>query len=214
VSKAPVEAIPADPEQANPEPGMALCLSGGGYRAMVFHIGVLWRLYESNLLTNIKRISSVSGGSITAGLLGLKWRELSFQPANVKNDFVPKVVEPLCGLTTETIDEDSFILGHLFPGSISDRIAGAYDTHLFKGATLQDLPDEPRFVINATNVQSAALWRFMKPYMRDYRGGEVKNPAIPLSQAVAASSAFPPVLSPFAASQGRLLGHPNEHQGL
>jgi NTE family protein len=58
------------------------------------------------------------------------------------------------------------------------------------------LPDEPRFVINATNVQSAALWRFMKPYMRDYRVGEVRNPTIPLSQAVAASSAFPPVLSP------------------
>ena len=24
--------------------GVALCLSGGGYRAMVFHVGVLWRL--------------------------------------------------------------------------------------------------------------------------------------------------------------------------
>jgi NTE family protein len=33
--------------------------------------------------------------------------------------------------------------------------------------------------------------------MRDYRVGEVKSPKIPLAQAVAASSAFPPVLSPF-----------------
>jgi NTE family protein len=197
MTEAPVEAIPADRASAKPEPGMALCLSGGGYRAMVFHIGAMWRLYEAGLLGKIKRISSVSGGSITAGLLGLKWRELSFQPANLKNDFVPKVVEPLRGLAGETIDEEAFILGHLFPGSVSDRIAGAYDTHLFKGATLQDLPDEPRFVVNATNVQSAALWRFMKPYMRDYRVGEVKNPTILLSQAVAASSAFPPVLSPF-----------------
>jgi NTE family protein len=55
----------------------------------------------------------------------------------------------------------------------------------------------PRFVINATNVQSGALWRFMQPYMRDYRVGEVKEPTILLAQAVAASSAFPPVLSPF-----------------
>ena len=62
------------------------------------------------------------------------------------------------------------------PGSVGDRIAKAYDEHLFHGKTLQDLPDEPRFVINATNVQSGALWRFMKPYMRDYRVGEVKNP--------------------------------------
>jgi NTE family protein len=40
------------------------------------------------------------------------------------------------------------------------------------------------------------LWRFMKPYMRDYRVGEVKNPTVSLARAVAASSAFPPVLSP------------------
>ena len=32
--------------------------------------------------------------------------------------------------------------------------------------------------------------------MRDYRVGEVKKPTVPLAQAVAASSAFPPVLSP------------------
>jgi NTE family protein len=51
-------------------------------------------------------------------------------------------------------------------------------------------------VINATNVQSGVLWRFMKPYMRDYRVGEVRNPTIALATAVAASSAFPPVLSP------------------
>ncbi len=37
----------------------------------------------------------------------------------------------------------------------------------------------------------------MKPYMRDWRVGEVKNPTLPLSHAVTASSAFPPVLSPF-----------------
>lgn len=83
------------------------------------------------------------------------------------------------------------------PGRISDRIAAAYDKHLFSGATLQDLPDEPRFVINATNVQSGALWRFMKPYMADYRVGIVDHPKVSLAQAVAASSAFPPVLSPF-----------------
>ena len=52
-------------------------------------------------------------------------------------------------------------------------------------------------MLNATNVQSGALWRFTKPYMRDYRVGEVKAPTLPLAQAVAASSAFPPALSPF-----------------
>ena len=83
------------------------------------------------------------------------------------------------------------------PGSVGDNIAASYRKYLFGDATLQDLPDDfPRFVINATNVQSGALWRFMKPYMRDWRVGQVTRPTVPLATAVAASSAFPPVLSP------------------
>ena len=193
----PVERIVTDPAEIKPEAGMALCLSGGGYRAMLFHLGVLWRLYEARLLQDVQRISSVSGGSITAGVLALKWRQLSFDPMRLTSDFVPMVVAPIRALADETIDADAIFWGVALPGRVSDRVAEAYDTHLFKGATLQDLPDTPRFVINATNVQSGALWRFMKPYMRDYRVGEVKTPTIPLAQAVAASSAFPPVLSPF-----------------
>lgn len=193
----PVQPIPTDDESKPPEPTPALCLSGGGYRAMVFHIGVLWRLYETGQLKYIKRVSSVSGGSITAGQLALAWPSLSFKPDSVKSDFIPELVEPLRALAGVTIDAESVILGALLPGSIGDRIARAYDEHLFHGKTLRDMPDEPRFVINATNVQSGVLWRFMKPYMRDYRVGKVKNPGVPLAQAVAASSAFPPVLSPF-----------------
>jgi NTE family protein len=191
----PVQPIPTDDENKPPEPTSALCLSGGGYRAMVFHIGVLWRLYETGLLKSLKRISSVSGGSITAGQLALAWGSLKFD--SVAGDFVPKVVEPLRTFAGNTIDAESVILGALLPGSIGDRIAKAYDEHLFHGKTLQDMPDEPRFVINATNVQSGVLWRFMKPYMRDYRVGMVEKPRIPLAYAVAASSAFPPVLSPY-----------------
>jgi NTE family protein len=72
---------------------------------------------------------------------------------------------------------------------------------LFGNATLQDLPDDargegPRFVINATNVQTGALWRFSRPFMGDYKVGLVKTPAFSLASAVTASSAFPPVLSP------------------
>jgi len=197
MSHAPVETIVTDRSGAKPKPGTALCLSGGGYRAMLFHVGVIWRLYEANLLKDVRRISSVSGGSITAGVLALQWSRLSFEPSRLKTDFLPMVVAPIRGLAEETIDAEAIIWGVALPGRVSDRVAEAYDEHLFKGATLQDLPDAPRFVINATNVQSGVLWRFMKPYMRDYRVGEVRSPKIPLAQAVAASSAFPPVLSPF-----------------
>jgi NTE family protein len=193
---APVEPIPTDELARKPVQGTGLCLSGGGYRAMVFHLGVLWRLYEAGLLGNVNRISSVSGGSLTAAVLGLNWKKLSFDPSGLRADFEPEVVAPIRALASETIDAEAIVLGSLLPGRVGDRIAAAYEEHLFGKATLQDLPDEPRFVINATNIQSGAIWRFMKPYMRDYRVGEVKRPTVLLSRAVAASSAFPPVLSP------------------
>lgn len=180
-----------------PQPGVALCLSGGGYRAMVFHVGVLWRLNEAGMLPKLDRVSSVSGGSITAALLALKWPRLKFGAGDAAPNFVAEVVGPIRRLAGRTIDAGSVVTGALIPGvTVAEQVAAAYRRHLYGDATLQDLPDRPRFVINATNVQSGALWRFMKPYMRDYRVGEVKKPKVPLATAVGASSAFPPVLSP------------------
>lgn len=183
-----------------PESGIALCLSGGGYRAMLFHVGVLWRLNEVGILQELKRVSSVSGGSITAGVLGMNWNRLSFNSADRARTFQSVVVEPIRKLAARTIDANAIVLGKLVPGTtVADRVATAYRKHLFGNATLQDLPDDahgPRFVINATNVQSGVLWRFEKPYMRDYRVGKVPSPTTPLAVAVTASSAFPPFLSP------------------
>jgi NTE family protein len=180
-----------------PEPGIALCLSGGGYRAMLFHLGSLWRLNEFGYLPKLARISSVSGGSITAGVLGLKWSKLAFDANGVGRAFGGEVVQVIRALAGKTIDEGSIVSGIVLPGSISDKIVDAYRKNLFGRATLQDLPADPnRFVINATNVQSGALWRFSRPYMADYRVGVVRNPRVELAVAVAASSAFPPVLSP------------------
>lgn len=192
----PVQRIPKDPAEFELQDGTALCLSGGGYRAMLFHVGALWRLHETGLLKSVNRVSSVSGRSITAGVLALAWSNLSFDSAHAGSDFVKRVVTPIRDLASVTIDADSVIWGVALPGRVSDRVAQSYDELLFGGATLQDLPDNPRFVINATNVQSGALWRFMKPYMRDYLAGEVPAPKVPLAVAVAASSAFPPALSP------------------
>ena len=50
------------------EDGMALALSGGGFKAATYHLGALIRLNELGVLYRLKRISSVSGGSITAGV--------------------------------------------------------------------------------------------------------------------------------------------------
>jgi NTE family protein len=81
--------------------------------------------------------------------------------------------------------------------SASQEVAKSYDSNLFKGTTLQNIPDSPLFVFCSTNLQTGVLWRFTKSYAGDYVIGYLDKPAIPLAQAVAASSAFPPVLSPF-----------------
>src|SRR5713226_3113267 len=84
----PVRRIPTDPQDVDPTTGIGLCLSGGGYRAMLFHLGALWRLNEFGMLSKLDRISSVSGGSITAGVLGMNWSQLAFIPRT------PAVIEP------------------------------------------------------------------------------------------------------------------------
>ena len=174
---------------------IALCLSGGGYRAMLFHLGAIWRLNELGWLGKLDRISSVSGGSITAGVLGLHWAKLGVT-ANAPAPGFATVVDDVRRMASMTIDVGSVLKGVFGPGTVSARVCNAYDRTLFHGATLQNLPDHPRFVIDSTNVQSGALFRFSKPYARDWRVGEILNPRIPLAVAVTASSAFPPVLSP------------------
>lgn len=176
--------------------GIALCLSGGGYRAMLFHVGSLWRLNEAGWLPRLDRISSVSGGSITASVLGLAWRQLGFDERGVAANFRSELVSPIRRMAAVTLDVPSIIEGILSPGSVAEKVMTGYRKVLFGDATLQDLPDWPLFVINATNVQSGALWRFTKKFMRDYRVGEVKRPTVQLATAVAASSAFPPFLAP------------------
>jgi NTE family protein len=190
----PVRAIPTDTAAA-PHQGIALCLSGGGYRAMLFHLGALWRLNELGYLPKLARISSVSGGSITAGVLGHRWAKLAFVN-DVAAQFTNEVVAAIRTMAGQNVDVGDVVKGIFLPGSIGEKVAASYNQYLFNHATLQDLPDTPRFVLNATNVQSGALWRFSKPYMWDWRVGKIDKPKIELAVAVGASSAFPPVLSP------------------
>jgi len=164
---------------------------------MLFHVGAVWRLNELGFLPKLARVSSVSGGSITAATLGRNWPRLDFDEAGVARALVPQFVAPLRALACHTIDRGSVLGGILTPGkTIGDKVAAAYRKHLFGSDTLQSLPEQPRFVINATNVQTGSLWRFSREYMADYRIGVFPEPEVELAVAVGASSAFPPVLSP------------------
>jgi NTE family protein len=176
---------------------LGLCLSGGGYRAMLFHVGAVIRLNETGILGKIDLISSVSGGSIAAGILAANWSELGFGADGVAARLRERFVLPALEFSKRFVDAPSILGGLVNPfSSAADLAARAYDRHLFGGKTLQDLPDRPRFVFCASNLGTGSLFRFSKRYIADYRIGLSYNPRVPLAVAVAASAGFPPFLSP------------------
>src|SRR5271165_5174740 len=50
-----------------------LALSGGGFRATLYHLGLVRFLRDAGILPNVTHITAVSGGSIMAAHLGLNW---------------------------------------------------------------------------------------------------------------------------------------------
>ena len=90
-----------------------------------------WRLNEWGYLAKLARISSVSGGSITAGVLGFKWAKLAFDAGGGARGFDAEVVQTIRALAERTIDEGSILGGVFLPGSISDKVADAYRKYLF-----------------------------------------------------------------------------------
>jgi len=125
------------------EPGTGLALSGGGFRATLFHCGALWRLNELGILAKLDRVSSVSGGSITAGVLATRWRALRFQ-GDLAVNLGELVVEPLRAFCHRTVDAPAIGLGALLPGRRpSDLLQAAYAEHLYGAATLPPLGGQP-----------------------------------------------------------------------
>ena len=170
---------------------------------MLFHVGALWRLNELGYLKQLTRVSSVSGGSIAAAVLGQRLEPARSSRGRPEGHPVAQPGgerwwRPLRALAGQHARRARG--PHRGACCRARRsapaLAAAYRRHLFGAATLQDLPsdeDGPRFVINATNLQSGVLWRFSRPYVADYRVGMIAEPTMTLADAVAASSAFPPV---------------------
>ncbi|MCX2862257.1 patatin-like phospholipase family protein [Paucibacter sp. PLA-PC-4] len=184
---------------------MGLCLSGGGYRAMLFSPGSLWRLNELGWLRKLDVVSSVSGGSICNGVLATRWKDLEWTgdgADGVATNFVPLIVAPLRSMGGKNLDVFAGIEGLLsIFSTVFDKLIQRYDEHLFHQARLADIPSferdkTPRFIFYATSLQTDSSARVEKKRMADHRIGEIPNPDHSVARAVCASSAFPPVLSP------------------
>jgi len=182
-----------------------LALSGGGFRATLFHMGALCRLNELGWLRKLDVITGVSGGAIILGVLARHWRELEWrrEPYGfVATNLSEIIAVPIRAFCAKAIDVSAGMWGLASPFStIARAMEAAYDRHLFDGWTMQQLPtfepgNVPRFVFYATSMQTGSSVRISNKYLADYRIGQVERPDFKLAKVVAASSAFPPVLSP------------------
>ncbi|MEP1741717.1 MAG: patatin-like phospholipase family protein [Kangiellaceae bacterium] len=76
--------------------GIGLCLSGGGFRASFYHIGILAQMAEKGLLRKVEVISTVSGGSILGVAYYILLKRLLESKADadiVDQDYIDLVVE-------------------------------------------------------------------------------------------------------------------------
>ncbi len=185
-------ALPPRPE------AYGLALSGGGIRATLFHLGAIIRINEMGHLRDIDRFSGVSGGAIAAGLLATVWDRLDWDGRRARNleDLYEPLVMRLAGMHLDVPLVAIGLVPFISPANVFAKVL---DRAFFHGMTLQDLPSQegaPRFVFNATDFATGTDFRFSRPYMGSYRLGLVPNPTVALATAVAASAAFPPIVSP------------------
>lgn len=134
-------------------PKLGLALAGGGFRASLFHLGVLRRMAELDLLRYVEVLSTVSGGSIIGALyvLLLKCRledtnrkGLSPESLHVPQSEYLEIVKELQTVLTTGIQKNlrtrllmnpwRLLKVMLWPVSLGQEMARLYERHLFVGA--------------------------------------------------------------------------------
>ena len=173
---------------------IGLALSGGGLRAAVFHFGVLGRLASEDLLENVTFVSTVSGGSLGTGLIyslaGNRW------PSS--REYLNDVAGRARRLITTVDVQRAALFGLLgspwrlaWPGRWANILSDVLERRWGVRGVMRDLPESPRWVVNATCYETGKNWRFERHRMGDYKFGYTSNPTMPVSQAMAASAGYP-----------------------
>ncbi len=172
----PVRAIPTDSGE-EPEAASALCLSGGGYRAMLFHLGVLWRLREAGWLAaarprleRLRRLDHRRGPRARAGTTTSRTAVVA-----------PRAARPRAG-RNRRLDRGRS-RARCCRARSRTRWRGAYREHLFGDAVLRrPARRAPRVRDQRDQRRSRARWRASRaPYVEDWRVGWLPDPDIPLA---------------------------------
>jgi len=175
-----------------------LSISGGGTRAAALGYGVMerlrdakitWRGEERSLLQEVDVISGVSGGAFPAAYY-VAFGDLLFEDFGQR--FLYRNVSRDLGL--RMLKWPKWIPDPQF--GRSDVAASWYDRKIFRGVTYGDLlerKDAPFLVINGTDMAAVSSFAFTQAQF-DLICADLSQ--MTLARAVAASSAFPFLLSP------------------
>jgi NTE family protein len=188
------------------KPRISLALSGGGFRASLFHLGTLRAIVEQGWAPRVDAISTVSGGSIIGAFIALRWSQMLAEGGDPAA-YQRVIVEPFVRQVTRSNFITAWVglslaLPFVKPFDRTytrTRLAGRlYGEWFYNNATCSDLPEQPFLILNATNLQSGRAWRFTRDGLGDSRNGYSSWNGNPLSvgEAVGASAAFPPVFTP------------------
>ncbi len=177
-----------------------LTFSGGGTRAAALAYGVLEELRKTEvvidgrkrlLLDEVDMISSVSGGSFTAGYYGLFGDRIFL---DFENRFLKKNIQG--GLVARVFLNPANWL-RLSSGTFdrSDLAAEYYDKEVFEGGTFGDMAARkgPVIVINATDMTYGTRLAFTQNTF-NFICSDLSS--FPVARAAAASSAVPMALTP------------------
>lgn len=172
----------------------SLYFSGTGYRAVMFHLGVLWRIAELGLLANLKSVHSASAGSIVGAALGCHWHLLRNGGVHSKDDFRKHVVAPLLRLSFKWWDP-SYPFATRFGGWARPHQRLPWSGAVGSDKTLKCLPDRtsggPELFFGATNVETGVRWKFSRRRMGCLSLGWRDTPIVALDAVIQAAIATP-----------------------
>jgi NTE family protein len=178
---------------------LSVSFSGGGFRAAFFSLGAYRRLVETGLTGVVARLSSVSGGSITAAKVAV---EATRAPFASLEDFDRRVTHPLRYLGQLGLRRRVMLRWRPWRmprSSFSTALVQLLDDYLFGGATLARLGPTVELTINATSLQTGKRFRFKRTDVGDSTCGITSDVGdITVAFAVACSAAFPMLFSPIS----------------
>ena len=197
---------------------IGLALSGGGSRAMAFHLGCLRALNDIGLLNRIRVISTISGGSVIGAYYaytpGKTFDEFEedirrFLRSGFQLKIALELLHPLSllkslgSLTLTRAGEIYAVITGVEPHlprafSRTDLFRQVLQRNLFPGFTM---PSPRRngidIVIGACELRTGAAFRFGNDVSGDWRRGRLQNGDVDVALAVAASAAYPIFLPAF-----------------